>query len=382
MNIVYFVGAGASCGLKSATTAIPNMENILGMFKDEFKPEWDAIYRIINQMGFVDSSDGLVVRTGNFQHERLNIESLMQKLEDSCSSPDRAVANNSNLVFDLLTDLICRLLSKREEEAVSLLPPDDNPYRILGEEIHRYADKARHIFISFNYDLWLERALQDEGVWNPVNGYLDNASHSLDVWFKGPDSFRKYGSPQVHRTIVLKPHGSVSWFVPAGDKSATPIILVDEDNTNDDRPHPGAKGRVSYLPHTKKYRLTVQNKDYPPDIFYPLIMPPSGNKPILGRFIGEIYKSIDSYLGGADAVVVIGWSVPDTDQSMRNRISNAFASSRHMPKRLIACDIITTPLFYNRFGAIIPAEKMDIYMGGFNRKFINTKLVPLWLGKL
>jgi hypothetical protein len=63
--------------------------------------------------------------------------------------------------------------------------------------------KVGDTFISFNYDLLLEKMLWKQKLWNPFSGYGFNFENT------GNENYNE------SKTVVTKIHGSINWRTPS-----------------------------------------------------------------------------------------------------------------------------------------------------------------------
>lgn len=136
--------------------------------------------------------------------------------------------------------------------------------------------RAGDAILSFNYDTLIDRALKDAAGkrWNPDVGYGFKVSHGSELWSPPPSP-----GPHVRNPIrLLKPHGSLNWRV---DEAADTVALVEE-----------------YTPETADS-----------------IVPPTWDKSIVSnRPWNDVWRSAREVLGLARLLIVVGYSVPVTDQ--------------------------------------------------------------------
>jgi hypothetical protein len=135
--------------------------------------------------------------------------------------------------------------------------------------------RAGDAIISFNYDTLMDRALRTAGGkrWDSERGYGFQVDSGSSAWNPPPGPGPRVASP----VLLLKPHGSLNWSI-EDDGS---IRLVEE-----------------YAPETAES-----------------IVPPTWDKSDVSLWPwSEVWRSARAVLGQARVVVVIGYSVPVTDQ--------------------------------------------------------------------
>jgi hypothetical protein len=138
------------------------------------------------------------------------------------------------------------------------------------------AMRSNDAVISFNYDTLVDRALKDVGGnrWVPSLGYGFTTASVSESWIQVP-----YKGPAVGNPIyLLKPHGSLNWKI---DATRREVALIDEysDDTIDS------------------------------------IVPPSWDKSDVTNWPwSDVWRTSRTVLGRARLLIVVGYSVPVTDQ--------------------------------------------------------------------
>jgi len=377
MHITYLIGAGASCAI--APKNIPGMQMLASM-SEYFPKEIERLKSLLVETGiykeFVFKGD--LIRPGKMMPESittLNIEKLLQELEDVASWGTHDQAGAADFAHNLIQSLLSRLFSRLDLDFVS--KAEKNPYDILATAIAADRHGHTHHFISFNYDVWLEQALQRHGLWNPVNGYLKNSVNPLPLrYIATARTLEHLPSHQPSPTLVLKPHGSLSWLTPQDDPYGIPVLLLNKDGLTEGGTN--TQGAPAYLP-PEDDRVVVIHQSQRHE-FSPLIIPPVLNKAVGGEFLYKVHKAVQREFESSQAVVIIGWSMPPTDASIRQRIADGLAprSDSDNLKWLITCNFMKTDLFYNRYRATIPAQRSLMYDDGFGDGFIHAALNRLW----
>src|SRR5207248_8806154 len=78
---------------------------------------------------------------------------------------------------------------------------------------------TNHTLITFNYDLFLDRVVQDitpswsvtTGYGITISGYLHDDPESGPP---GPDVLPMNAAASASNVVIIKPHGSLNWLVP------------------------------------------------------------------------------------------------------------------------------------------------------------------------
>jgi len=138
-----------------------------------------------------------------------NLESLFDKFlkHAALTGEDESLLRFRYLINVLFYDLIRELVPEFKESA----------YMYLAEFL-KGKKKEENIFISFNYETWLEQALTHHHLFNPLTGYSKYAHfrYCLNVDNLPANALRVELSPikaSGESMCVLKPNGSLSWWV-------------------------------------------------------------------------------------------------------------------------------------------------------------------------
>ncbi len=151
--------------------------------------------------------------------------------------------------------------------------------------------------MTFNYDTTIEEAFDSADLWSPLDGYGPNVyGHSLN-W--GKKWFVSRGAPpdQQTKVLLLKLHGSVNWVL---------------DNTNKVRLKPRP-----YVVRTKSGRPSFEKIS---------ILPPGWNKRIDKNPYKQFWRLARRKLEECESLVIIGYSLPETDLLARALFAEAVRS--------------------------------------------------------
>jgi hypothetical protein len=373
MNFVYIIGAGASCAIDSR---IPGM-NLFPQLKKVLGPtRWGRLIDSLEKVGAIDANSAVTERMycnqdGLPPHSPLsNIEIVMQHLENACANSDPDHARKAEEAFSEIKRGLVELFLQLDRDVVS--KKANHAYDYFAEklaEIDRAGHRHKHTFISFNYDIWLEQALAGHQMLD-LAGYVGHRQTVYEfVFARGPSrEVEKVKASVNTRIAVLKPHGSMSFLTPINAPFSEPIFLLDLEN------------RPTFSPGSDPVDIDIPGKGA--KSCESLILPPTHQKVIGGGFLLAVNKALDDALQEAHVVVVIGWSMPETDSVMRQRIFDAAYNHPHAPMhsifKLIVCNLNPTQTFYNRFAATIPAEQHQFCKRGFGKEFVDEVMLPLW----
>ncbi len=251
--------------------------------------------------------------------------------------------------------------------------------RLLSEWLK--ADPERSAtFISFNYDVWLERSLQVVGLWHPHRGYhyeferfsnLPNARASNTQWDTVFDTgsgdvsqtyqFQAFSTNYSHRVIVLKPHGSLNWYW--RENSGDCVVLLE-----------GTENSLVTANEGRYYLYDHLDRNKRPVSYTPFIVPPVQLKRRQHPVFWQTDQRLFQVLSEADTVVSIGWSMPETDIDYRQKILHAMEHRSQQLRRLLIFNDDPEGRqmgFYLRFESVFrPAVKTEFYGKGFTPESI------------
>jgi hypothetical protein len=166
------------------------------------------------------------------------------------------------------------------------------------------------VFITFNYDALLERALYSLGRWVPSDGY------GFEVKFIEIEKWKGHEPPRLEKSEVkvLKLHGSVGWYI---NRSENKIFLN--------------RGRFlqSLIPGI---RDAAEPVDTPGQYEHSFVIEPSFIKPFEQKELLDIWDEARSSLGRAREVFIIGYSLPQADAYAQQLIVHSLIANRNLSK--------------------------------------------------
>ena len=203
-----------------------------------------------------------------------------------------------------------------------------HPHKEFAKEIVlKLVEKQRNsvAIMTFNYDLCLEIAIARAGL-------------RYDYCLNGQ-------CPDGHIPL-LKLHGSLNWLGSVG--SDKPVIHSIDSflklHNAIQSPSPGSMNLVEHLPTWAK-ELKIEG---PPD---PIIVPPTRSKLQHHRQLAGVWREAARHLSEAENIVVIGYSLPETDPFFRELYALGTAGASTI-KRFLVYDPDTKGL-ESRFRALI-----------------------------
>lgn len=245
---------------------------------------------------------------------------------------------------------------------------------------------TNHTFVSFNYDLVLERAIQR----------VNESKVDLTRMYGFPIAWQATGEPihprsgvpvlplndsGVHSHLsVLKPHGSLNWLAPMAhcDKSKT-------DDLRQGRTVIIALGENGVLHYPPYYPLPsgdlagCEQVQLPSELsggligatmeMEPVIVTPRGTKRPDRQFLRDVREQEETAIRTADEVYVLGWSIPRTDADqeclIRSMVGKRTAQFQHVTIINLHADVG----YYDRVQDIFGVERsvVETHNEGFGR---------------
>ena len=177
-------------------------------------------------------------------------------------------------------------------------------------EFCRSKANSGDVFITFNYDALLERALYSLGRWSPRDGY------GFEIDFEEIERWKGHKPAVLGRSDVkvLKLHGSVGWHI---NEEINKIFL----------------NRWKLL---KNFIPGIRDAAEPDDIREqderPIVIEPSFIKSIEQRELLDLWDEARKVLEEAKEVFILGYSMPQADAYAQNLIVHSIRANPNRPK--------------------------------------------------
>jgi hypothetical protein len=253
--------------------------------------------------------------------------------------------------------------------------------------LHDFLDRelsARNAatFVSFNYDLILEKGIEDAvpDRWYAATGYGNVFDEFVEVveanehvnFFSNIGAGGGVGTLKSHVTTrtgdgtiaVLKPHGSLNWLCEFNGNyhfvgHPTHLVL-------------SATERVAYLSGSN-VELVERPNGWPWPNSGVFISPPTQKTPL-----PTILSQEEAAIVDADEVLIIGWSAPPTDEDQIALIKRAIARRRRPFSRVTLIERNPPRSQVRRMRELFaPATTFSLWVGGFQTYATRTPLT--WL---
>lgn len=214
---------------------------------------------------------------------RNSIITLIYKtLEYSIKFPIRSQHIDPPLPYDSFIKALSEIKRKRQEN---------------------YSDEHYFTFLTFNYDLALDYAIQHEGM-------------KVDYCLTGDNI--------IGEVPLLKLHGSINWGVCEKCKKIVPFHI------HEVRPNPINLFDSQVFYYALGSNLHHKSCCEKPLKGPPVLIPPTWNKTGYHAQLGNVWKRAADELSKAENIFVIGYSLPETDSFFRY----LFALGSESPTRI------------------------------------------------
>jgi len=392
-NIVYFIGAGLTKSLELPDKPVPLMWDFVSVMADHLDSDvilttlaqlenhnvyaWPSAEASALARALVgrqrDSNPELRVKF-RWALKNRPAESIESLLERAAQPAGERPAEESPVRFNYaINQVFCRVGWDLDFDPLETFlrhqfaPPD-----------------AQHTFVSHNYDLALDRAIQhvSSGGWRPADGYGFTIPYSVeddpepvkDGAFAGVQA--RPLSPRAGRPssiTILKPHGSLNWLVPYKvpyqhgsyglELQPGPVIVPLT-----------MSGELRYWPSTGNFQPVKCPGDSPHDVGI-CILPPIAGKQAPLPFLKATHELQTRGIREASACYVIGWSMPATDTDQESLIRCAIQGRATELEKVIVVNRGERPEYFERVASVfgVASNKLTIFNCGF-RDFVQQTL--------
>jgi len=338
-EIVYLLGAGFNKNFYFRNDSIPPLIN--DFFKINLKSlkikENQDKYRAL--FGFIKKEFNKSI--SDLKHISFNIEELFTSL-DSKESEQRDQLDKLNLT-DNQYDYVFKNWKKYSSlnfQTKSIFADFlerlviDHAKGSISEFFARKIYEEKPAILTFNYDCILENLIYDHahkmkkeyilgyGIeFNKTNLYDKPHDSQTVEEFKRKTELYEFLSNSSTQCKLIKLHGSVNWFRP---------LYLRKDSPNVEVKSPYSKQRIDQVILSYDKFWEQGKPDIDGEILNPLMITPIRykDKYIHERPFNELWKLARDYLNECKRLIIIGYSFPDTDTSIRKLIHNTFAQKQ------------------------------------------------------
>ena len=362
MKVGIVIGAGASAAINPKR--LPLMNNFFGVVADFAKRD-KQVAKTLKTLQKYELISQEEIPKGNLEDVLTQTLSLPRNQKDPWERPYDGLLLTLQRIFHTLD---------REEDLSRYIQCLSPLCEFDPEDI---------VFISFNYDVFLERALETLFAWRADFGYsadvlIGYINAEQAEWAQSPnricdevyawswDTSPRTSFPSEftlptqhgHGPIVLKPHGSLNWFIHGKGKapywmSGETLGLLLMRPINGMVRIPG----LWIYPTTNTVDGELADPEFLVGAVLPAIIPPgekfSRTIPVFQR----IEKSIHEVLSQISTLAVIGWSMRQSDKKYRKLFSSVSAMRKSKLDATVVCNFHQEKEFYLRFKNLLPTKK-------------------------
>lgn len=373
MKVCIIMGAGASAAINPKR--IPLMNSFFEIVA-EFAKQDDRVARTLKTLQKHKLISREEVPKGNLEDVLTQTLSLPRKQEDPWERPYDGLLLTLHRIFHTLD----------KEEDLSRYTDCLSPLQELNPK--------DIVFISFNYDIFLERALEKLFSWSADFGYLSDVLVGYIIveqaeqaqspnqicdevyawsWDVSPlVSFpSRLTSPiqQGRGPIVLKPHGSLNWFIHG--KGKAPFWMSNEtQGLLLMRPIDG-KVRIPRFwiyPTTNTVKGELADPEFLVGAVLPAIIPPGEKFSKIIPPFQQIEKFMETVLSQITTLIVIGWSMRQSDKKYGDLFTRVTRMRKSKLDRVAVFNLNQEQEFYSRFKSLLPTEDFLYCDKGFITK--------------
>lgn len=219
-----------------------------------------------------------------------------------------------------------------------------SPHTPLTSDLHEqllHSVVPKDTIVTFNYDTLIEESFKSAEVWSPRGGYgKDVHGHELDwarKWFK-ERSPNNHKNSKIH---LLKLHGSLNWVL-----------------------YPNRQVRIKKRPYVVRTRNGRPVRDKVS------ILPPGWNKQVDKNPYKTLWRETRLRLERCKTLVIIGYSLPETDLLARALIAEVVRSRTARKDLLLQLHLadpnsFVTNRFVDLFAPALGAKGLVFKYSGF-----------------
>lgn len=348
-DIVFILGAGASrdCGgpLMSDFLEIAGDLWKSGVIKEQNR-EFEKIFNVISGLQVVHSKSQLDLNNIESIFTVLELGKVIQKV------PGIESRQISEMIAALKKVIVATLEHRIEFPIKNGEIHAHNSYIAFSNLLKEFKQNKRRplsvSIITFNYDIALDMALHKSG--------------------QEPDYMIDGKIAQANSVPLMKLHGSLNWGTEKSTGKIVPLYLRDflrlyEPSALDVIGSKGAikleigSGLSKYL--SQLYQVDVDEE--------PLIVPPCWNKADYHSTLSTVWASAANHLSSAEYIVVMGYSLPETDAFFRHLYALGSVGSLLL-RKFIVCDLDNSGAVRERFERMLgpgAASRFEYRMTNF-----------------
>lgn len=297
------------------------------VIEEEQSREFEKIFKVISGLQVVHSKSQLDLNNVESIFTVLELGKVIQRV------PGIQATQISEMIAALKKVIVTTLEHRIEYRIKNGEIRAHNSYLAFSNSLKAFKQNERRplsvSIITFNYDIALDMALHKSG--------------------QEPDYMIDGKTPQANSIPLMKLHGSLNWGTEKSTRKIIPLHLGDFLRLYEKLVLDGVgdKGWIkleigSGLP---KYLSQLYQVDADEE---PLIVPPSWNKADYHNTLSQIWASAADHLASAEYIVVMGYSLPETDAFFRHLYALGSVGTSLL-RKFIVCDPDSSVTVRGRF---------------------------------
>jgi hypothetical protein len=367
-RVVYIIGAGLSKALQRSGFRVPVMQDFISVSADYM--EQDPARVIFASIRLLEScrcfqvplpvpddhASAAEIREYAMVLRRRPAENI-ETLLAAATGSERTLATKARYLINRLFVL----LGWNIDDAVLR--------QFLASQFAR--PDRQHTLISFNYDLFTDRVVQEiVPSWSVATGYGITVSGCIhddpaDGPSGAPDVLPVTVSTSESNVVIVKPHGSLNWLVPLAQglpQGKTGLLFEDYPPVIPLEPD----GRLRYCAATSNFQYVQPANAHPFDVL-PAIIPPVKKKDSAFPLFTALQDAERMAIETADEIFVIGWSMPTSDTHQVEVIGEAVTKRHASLQEVTVVNRGEDPAYFSRIATVfgVQPSALRIFNDGF-----------------
>ncbi|HEX3069467.1 MAG TPA: hypothetical protein VHX14_12930 [Thermoanaerobaculia bacterium] len=352
MRSLYFVGAGFTKGLESRRP-VPLVKDFVHILAKYARRDNVAFATLVGLEGMnvFRHHDAILRNLANAGRPKRHRTQILTRVSARPQESIETLLNRAHRMDDALKGLSVKtVLAAINDPILRVQYAINSIFGLIGWRLKLArlikflqrqcgSKESTHTFVSFNYDIVLEHALEQAGPWSARRGYgiRFRWTATNDPTLLGGTVVMRAIGGRASQISVLKPHGSLNWLAAKGrDARRVPVVATTQ------------AGSVRYVGVTKPHASVRFPTSWRPVAVTPLIVPPMSAKntrvPTLRRL-----RSLETVaIKEADEVFIIGWRMIASDDDQINLIRKAVSARKRPFSRVVVVNLRAGESYYRR----------------------------------
>ena len=307
---VFIFGAGAS-----ASAGVPMMNDFMNKAIDlaeesgdvGFQESVKSVRKAREELRKIFSNSFLDLDNFESVYGAIEMSKILGSLGHFSGEDIQDFQLNIKKMISFVIEYSSRFPLQKDSNGLPFTPGSSDNYMILLDQLKKYGFLANTVFITFNYDILLDVAI--ERVYSPSWVKVEAVNGTFDRGFKNIDYCLNQNSSSEHEIKLLKLHGSINWGYCQSCGKCYELNQVNFVN-------PTVPRKLTLQDHTKLHFLPGCQKTKCPECetnLEPMIVPPTFSKSNYHQQLSHVWKAASEAIKTAKHITIIGYSLPDSD---------------------------------------------------------------------